>query len=159
MKRNFLKTLLAGAAATLLVGVAPWVHAQDKGLVAISRAGVQRCPHLFPEAPGRCFVALHRLKIGKVGSGAEGTLRPGHHQQPRLARRNPRNRLAKLRPARRRNCIAGLGPVERQPGGIIVEIEPEHGAGHAARPPFCREKRKRRKKGRERPIRGGPGPN
>jgi len=36
MKRNFLKTLLAGAAATLLVGVAPWVHAQDKGLVAIS---------------------------------------------------------------------------------------------------------------------------
>ncbi|MGJ7510763.1 multiple monosaccharide ABC transporter substrate-binding protein [Variovorax sp. GT1P44] len=36
MKRNFLKTLLAGAAATLIVGVAPLVHAQDKGLVAIS---------------------------------------------------------------------------------------------------------------------------
>ncbi len=36
MKRKFLKTLLASAAATLLVGVAPLVHAQDKGLVAIS---------------------------------------------------------------------------------------------------------------------------
>ena len=36
MKRVFLKTLLAGAAATLLVGVVPLVHAQDKGLVAIS---------------------------------------------------------------------------------------------------------------------------
>ncbi|MDM0105463.1 sugar ABC transporter substrate-binding protein [Variovorax sp. J22R24] len=36
MKRNFLKTLLAGAATTLLIGVAPWVHAQDKGLIAIS---------------------------------------------------------------------------------------------------------------------------
>lgn len=36
MKRKFLKTLLAGAAATLLVGVAPLVYAQDKGLVAIS---------------------------------------------------------------------------------------------------------------------------
>ncbi|MDM0075927.1 sugar ABC transporter substrate-binding protein [Variovorax sp. J2P1-59] len=36
MKRNFLKTLLAGAATTLLVGIAPWVHAQDKGLIAIS---------------------------------------------------------------------------------------------------------------------------
>jgi putative multiple sugar transport system substrate-binding protein len=36
MKRVFLKTLLAGATATLLVGVVPLVHAQDKGLVAIS---------------------------------------------------------------------------------------------------------------------------
>jgi putative multiple sugar transport system substrate-binding protein len=36
MKRTFLKTLLAGAATTLLVGIAPFVHAQDKGLVAIS---------------------------------------------------------------------------------------------------------------------------
>ncbi|MDM0000921.1 sugar ABC transporter substrate-binding protein [Variovorax sp. J22P240] len=36
MKRTFLKTLLAGAATTLLVGIAPLVHAQDKGLVAIS---------------------------------------------------------------------------------------------------------------------------
>jgi putative multiple sugar transport system substrate-binding protein len=36
MKRKFLKTLLAGAAAMLLVGVVPLVHAQDKGLVAIS---------------------------------------------------------------------------------------------------------------------------
>jgi putative multiple sugar transport system substrate-binding protein len=36
MKRVFLKTLLAGAAATLWVGVAPLVHAQEKGLVAIS---------------------------------------------------------------------------------------------------------------------------
>ena len=36
MKRNFLKTLLAGAATTVLIGLAPLVHAQDKGLVAIS---------------------------------------------------------------------------------------------------------------------------
>jgi len=36
MKRNFLKTLLAGAATVLLAGVTPLVQAQDKGLVAIS---------------------------------------------------------------------------------------------------------------------------
>jgi len=36
MKRNFLKALLGGAAATVLIGIAPWAQAQDKGLVAIS---------------------------------------------------------------------------------------------------------------------------
>ena len=36
MKRVFIKTLLAGAATVLLVGVTPLVQAQDKGLIAIS---------------------------------------------------------------------------------------------------------------------------
>lgn len=36
MKRVFLKSLLAGAAAVMMGGVVPLVHAQDKGLVAIS---------------------------------------------------------------------------------------------------------------------------
>jgi len=36
MKRAFLKTLAAGAVVTAWLGLAPLVHAQDKGLVAIS---------------------------------------------------------------------------------------------------------------------------
>ena len=36
MKRDFLKTLLAGVATTVLIGLAPLAQAQDKGLVAIS---------------------------------------------------------------------------------------------------------------------------
>ncbi len=36
MKRNFLKALFGGVVATVLIGIAPLVQAQDKGLVAIS---------------------------------------------------------------------------------------------------------------------------
>ena len=40
----------------------------------------------------------------------------GHDQQPDVARRDHVERLGQLGPARRRNGVAGLGPVEGQPG-------------------------------------------
>ena len=102
---------------------------------------VERAAHILAEAGDGRLVAAQRGKVAKVGAGAKGAAGAGHDQHPGVASFDRREPLGELGPARRRNGVAGFGPIERQPGMVVISFEEEHEAGMARAPGFVAQKK------------------